>query len=162
MLIEQGVVKKVTGREARVATQRSSTCGSCASRGACHALGGSNEAEITAMNRADAKVGDVVELVLPEGALLWASVVAYLVPVILLLVGAVIGHMYHGDLSMGSDGASALGSVVGLGVGLAFTWVASRHARRTGYTMPVIERVVEKADRPEGLARGPEPEALGQ
>jgi sigma-E factor negative regulatory protein RseC len=158
MLTEEGVVKELKGERARVTTQRGAACADCGTRHACKALGGSDEAEITALNRAEARVGDVVELVLPEKALLWASVMVYLLPIVCLLIGAVLGNAYHREMGLSADGASAIGALCGLAVGLSGTWLASRRAARTGSTMPVIERVVEQGsslDRPDRTPRQP-------
>ena len=156
MLSEEGVVKELKGERARVTTQRGAACADCGTRHACKALGGSDEAEITALNRAEAKVGDVVELVLPEKALLWASVMVYLLPVVGLLIGAILGNAYHRELGLGADGAAALGALCGLAVGLSGTWLASRRAARTGSTMPVIERVVARGSGVPGRESSPD------
>ena len=103
---------------------------------------GDPQAVVHALNDADASPGDIVEISLPEGAFLWASVATYLMPVLLLVAGAVVGHSTRATLGLSSDAASGLGALVGMVVGVFGTWLASRHAARTGLTVPHVTKVL--------------------
>lgn len=64
-------------------------------------------------NSIGATVGDRVLLVVPEGAVLRAALLAYMLPVVMVIVGAAIGTAIQE-----TGPAAPLGAVVGLGVGL--------------------------------------------
>jgi len=80
MLKEKGIVQEILGDRVRVAVTRSSMCDHCAESGACHASSSKGASEVQAVNDAEAGVGDLVELTLPESSLLFASAIVYLLP----------------------------------------------------------------------------------
>ena len=67
--------------------QRSDACGHC---NACFTFG-STEADIEIDNICNAAVGDIVSIELHGGSMLKASVIAYGIPLIGLILGAVLG-----------------------------------------------------------------------
>lgn len=145
MLKEKGIVLQMLGDRVRVAVRRSGACRGCSEMThgcACSLMGNDPEAVVTAFNEAGAKIGDMVELSLPEGALLWASVAAYLLPVILLTAGSVGGHLLSDRLSISADVAAIMGAAAGLAFGVSATWMVSRYAARTGRTTPRITGVL--------------------
>ena len=64
-------------------------------------------------NPIGAKVGDRVSLTIADGTLWRASVISYVLPVVLAIGGAVIGQ------SIAGDAWAMLGSLIGIGAGLA-------------------------------------------
>lgn len=128
MITESGKVIAIDGDRVWVQTIRNSACQSCAARHGCgqRALAsatGGRANQIRVSNRLNAQVGDEVMLAIDEAALLRASLLVYAVPLLLLVVGAVVGHQVSG----GQDVAAMFGAVAGLGVGL----VLARRAQRT-------------------------------
>jgi sigma-E factor negative regulatory protein RseC len=145
MLTESGVVKEVKGDRARVVIRRSTACQSCPSKSstcACGALAGPGQFVVTARNEAQAKAGDAVELSLPAGAVVWASLSVYLLPVVLVVAGAAAAHAFRSTLNLSSDGAAGLGAAIGLAAGVILVWLIGRHARRKGSATPTITRVL--------------------
>lgn len=147
MLNEHGVVLETHGNRVKVATTRSSACHGCSSKShacACGAMIGDGRAVANALNDAGAEIGDVVELSLPESVLLWASLIAYLLPIVLLTAGAITGHSFHENMGISSDAGGGLGAFAGFLTGMGFAWAASRRARRDGDKMPRVTRILKK------------------
>jgi sigma-E factor negative regulatory protein RseC len=123
MLYETGVVVRTTADAVWVKTLRKSTCGGCQARHGCgqgllqRALA-SSTADIRArLARTDTPVGlqpgDEVEIGITEGAVVTASLLAYGLPIFMLIAGCAIGAWYTL-----SDPAQLFLGGLGLGVGL--------------------------------------------
>jgi len=93
---ETGLVISVQGDLAEVEGQARSSCGSCAVKGTCgtsllaHYFG-RKQLLLRAHNSIGARPGERVVIGLSEGSLLEASVLAYLVPLLAMIGGAVAG-----------------------------------------------------------------------
>jgi len=89
---EQGIVTHIgpADNTAWVKTVRSSTCEGCASKDSCEAAG--NDMKVKAINLAGAKVGDPIVLYLQTGAMLRATFLLYVFPIICMIIGAVAGQ----------------------------------------------------------------------
>ncbi len=95
----EGVVQSVSGNQAVVRISKSSACGhDCASCGAC-----SNPTyDVTVLNPISAGVGDRVVIESDTSRILGLSLVLYMLPVFMLIAGAVICREYSlGYLSIG-------------------------------------------------------------
>ena len=92
MATEQGIVTHIgpADNTAWVKTVRSSTCEGCASKDSCEAAG--NDMKVKAINLAGAKVGDRIVLNFQTGALLRATFLLYVFPIICMIIGAVAGQ----------------------------------------------------------------------
>lgn len=121
MLIEQGRVVTIETDAVWVETIRRSTCGSCAARSGCgHGVlaratasrGLVRAQESTALRASSLAIDDVVDIALPEEAVLRGSLLVYGLPLILGLAVALLGSTL-GEI------ASVLGFAVGLAVGFA-------------------------------------------
>jgi sigma-E factor negative regulatory protein RseC len=98
---EIGVVVSVRGETAEVQGQRRGACGGCAVNGACGTsliarYLGRKRLLLRAHNAIGAAPGDRVVFGLPEGALLEASFAAYLVPLLAMIGGGVVGEYIAG------------------------------------------------------------------
>ena len=146
MLETEAVVVRVGGGEAYVETFRASSCGSCSSKQSCgtstlaQILGGKAKA-FKVVNSIDAMVGERVVVGLEESALLRSSLLAYLLPLGLLVAGAVVGGWAAAGAAA-RDAYSALGAGLGLVVGYAALKGATAMAREKSSYQPVILRRV--------------------
>lgn len=111
MATEQGVVIRTESKTAWVKTARSSGCDGCSARGSCHASSSSSEMEVKALNEIGAKTGDRIVLSIATGSMLKVTFLLYLFPILLLILGAVVGQglASHFDLN-----PSALAAILGL------------------------------------------------
>lgn len=108
-----GVVISVDGDMALIqVTPVASSCGKCGDKGGC----GKSQAapsRYTVRNRIGARPGDAVIVAVPEGAVLKAAMLAYLLPLLFVFVGAAIGSAWD------SEGiATVAGAAIGLAGGL--------------------------------------------
>lgn len=124
------LVVEVSGNEVWVEVPgRAPACGSCKSADACQdgLLGlsaGSRRYRLN--NLIGAGVGDRVQLTVADGTLWRASLASYVMPVLLAIAGAVIGQ------SLAGDAWAVIGTLTGLGCGLALLRRNEIRARRDG------------------------------
>jgi sigma-E factor negative regulatory protein RseC len=89
MISEQGIIEEVSARKAIVRVRKSSACKHCSSKDSCSISDRDMLVEVD--NDLQAKVGDHVEISVPEGTLLKISALVYLFPIIALIIGAFLG-----------------------------------------------------------------------
>lgn len=140
---EVGVVKDVIGPKAIVTVQRQSGCDSCPGGSVCKLSG--NEAEIEAVNEANAKAGDTVRIAFRPYTYLKGTVFVYGIPSIMLIIGAIVGKEYLSRFlpTMDPDIVSAIGGF-GLFV-MSFLFIKGWLKRYEGKKeyMPVVIEVVK-------------------
>lgn len=140
MIVETGKVVALKGDRVWVQTIRASACQSCAARSGCGqkvlaAATGGRANQILVANTVSARVGDEVTIGIDEQALLGASLIVYAIPLLLMLIATVLGHL----LSGGQDSGAMLAA--GGGLGLGFLVVRKlQGAGKTGYE-PRLVRV---------------------
>jgi sigma-E factor negative regulatory protein RseC len=105
-------IRRIDGETAWVVSEAPSSCGACAGKGCGSSIFArfwhADAAEFPVTNAIGAKEGEAVVIGLPDGALLHAALSAYGVALLLLVVGAWLGHVFFGE-----PGAIA-GGLVGL------------------------------------------------
>lgn len=109
---EVGVVIGLRDDKAIVAVQKQSACDSCAAGGSCKA-GEAGGAELVAINRAEARVGDQVKIEFTAYTYLKGSMIFYGIPAIALILGAVLGKDYLSRYVTGID-ADSLSGIAGM------------------------------------------------
>lgn len=130
MITETGRVIAASGDCVWVQTIRQSACNSCSARQGCGqrvlagATGGRAN-QVLVQNHLGAEVGDEVTLAIAESALLGASVLAYAIPLLLFVLGAIAGAL----IMPGMDAGAFVGSLLGLGAGFV---VSRRFQQRHG------------------------------
>jgi sigma-E factor negative regulatory protein RseC len=144
MMAEEGMVKRTMGDKAWVVTKRSDMCEGCASRGACHILGGGKEMEVEAINIAQARAGDQVLLTLENQSLVKLSFLVYMFPILALIVGAALGEKAAPAFALNPELASfGLG---GLLFALAFFLVRIKDKKlgQTGESIPKVAKIIKE------------------
>ena len=101
MIKEQGKIEEIRKQTALVRIQKRSACAHCESKGSCSIS--KRDMLIEVPNDLQAGVGDQVEVSVPEGTLLKLSALIYLLPVLLLLIGAFLGTLLGDALQMNSS-----------------------------------------------------------
>jgi len=93
----EGIVTKVDSSTAWVKCSKSAACESCKAKDFCNTVGGSDDTvEIEAINAVGAKVDDRVTISFETSSLLKVSFLIYMVPVLFLILGVVIGDKIAG------------------------------------------------------------------
>ncbi len=124
MLEMRAIVLRLKGREAEISPLGGGGCGNCNSEGGCGSgkltkmFCSSQPRSFIVLNQADAKVGDEVNITLPEGSLLYSSLRMYLLPLLLMIGAGFFGVSFATDAAT-RDGYALIGSVVGLMLGFA-------------------------------------------
>lgn len=142
MNTEEGTVTRVEDKIAWVMVARSEMCDCCGSRGICHTLGGGKNMEAEALNTVEARVGDRVQIAIKPGVLWKISMLFYMIPVIALVIGALIGMEIGTSLKTDPEVVSAF-----LGISFAalsyivIRKIANRIKGKKDY-MPEVVRVV--------------------
>ena len=94
LITKTGVVKAVQGHMAVVLTRLEPECESCKAKDACTSLGGGGaNAEIKVRNTIGAEAGDLVTIAMKGSSLLKASFFVYMLPILALIGGIVLGHL---------------------------------------------------------------------
>jgi len=139
MIEESGEVTAVNPPYAMVVTQRSGNCNSCSTKGcgtrSLNELFAARSQEMRVLNPIDARVGDQVVLGIEEGALLSGSLAVYILPLLTMIAGGVVGEILAPALSFpyASEYLSLPAAFMGLAGG--FLW-----ARRLGRRMSTNHR----------------------
>jgi len=144
---ESGVVVELLDDGVLVETQRRGGCASCSAKGGC-GVGLMQQAltryrhRVTAQCSLPVRVGDQVELSLPQTALVQASLWMYFVPLLGLLIGAIAGQQLSAWLVLPADALALLGGA--LGFVAAIRLVSARQGRqwRSGRYAPQVTRVM--------------------
>mgnify|MGYP001819143353 FL=1 len=124
MATEEGIVIHTHAALARVKTTKSSSCKACTARGSCHGMETGKVMEVDAINGAGAREGDRILLHFETASLMKACFLLYLLPVVFMLMGAVLGHWLALKASMN---VSLLSAVFGfLSLFLSFVMIRSK------------------------------------
>lgn len=130
MIEESAHVVESEGEYAWVESERRSSCGSCSAKGcgtgALSKILGRRTQRMKVLNPVGAKPGDEVVLGIREQALIKGSLAVYIVPLLAMMAGALLGHALAPQWGADTEGMSALLGLGGLVVG--FLWL-SRYNR---------------------------------
>ncbi len=127
MITENGIVTQANANMAWIKTTRTAACESCSSKDSCGTNHhGSQEMTVTVKNTLGVEKGDPVVIGIQSKPMLYLSFLLYVFPIILLLIGAVIGDSIGPSFDM-DESASAM--IVGfLFFGAAFLVVRKKQA----------------------------------
>ncbi len=149
MAIEEGIVIKVGGQNTQTAwvkTVQSSACKACSARHSCNPDSGGKAREVEAVNVVNAKVGDLIQISIDTGALLKATFLLYVFPILCMFIGAIAGHI--AGLSLGMANPSPASAIIAVacffGAMLIVRLRAGRMALKLEYR-PKITRIIGRA-----------------
>ncbi|MCW8919331.1 MAG: SoxR reducing system RseC family protein [Gammaproteobacteria bacterium] len=149
MVEESGLVVATEGEMAWVETSRRSSCGSCEAKGcgtgALSQVLGRRRQRLRVKNPIAAATGDAVVLGLPEAALLQGAVVVYLVPLLALLAGGLLGEIVAPQLALTPEVGSILFALGALAC--SFLWLR-RFNRRAADDDRFNAVILRRADAP--------------
>ena len=141
-MIETGTVVAAQGGKLTVEFERPEACEHC---GQCDGHRHAHRVQVPGA----ARPGDRVALEMPEGRIAQASLLAYTLPLLLLLGGLLCAEPLRPSLApgMGQDVFAALCAAAGLAVGLAILALADRFLRgREGWQPRVVAVIPADTD----------------
>ena len=139
MATEEGIVIKVESRTAWVTTTKTSACEACAAKSSCTVLGGGKEMEVEAINDAGAQVGQKVVLYFETSPLLKATFMLYVLPILFLLAGAIIGDKSGPYFNMDASTCSVIVGLIFFGISIKLVKSkGNKLAKKDAYRPKVI------------------------
>lgn len=149
MLEESALVVATEGEEAWVETSRRSSCGSCEAKGcgtgALSQVLGRRSQRLRVQNPIAAMPGEAVVLGIAESALLKGSLAVYLVPLLALLAGGLLGEVMAPQLALPQEGTTILCALFALVC--SFLWLR-RFNRRAATDIRFNAVILRRADSP--------------
>jgi len=149
-LRERGVVVAVAGDAADVRVAAGVGCEGCASD--CCRVDKDGLIVEGALNEPGARVGDEVEVLIPEGADVRAGLVVYILPDAALLVGYLAGNLLGGAVGFNRDATGAVGAVLAVSAGLLLLRMRGRSVLRGARYRPHVHAIISP-----GLSPSPDP-----
>jgi len=138
------LIRTLPGSRADVVADKQGGCDSCSSAGSCHTAHASKKMTTTVINTIGAEPGDIVAIDVSTGRLLKGLAVIYLLPVLGLLVGAIIGTHAQDSVSLSETGSVLLFGGIGLALGFGLVFTISKLLAANEAFTPVISRVIRK------------------
>jgi sigma-E factor negative regulatory protein RseC len=140
MIEERALVVAVGKGEAWVETQRRSACGACSASVSCGTATlakvlGKRRSQVRVLATMPLRAGDEVMIGIEENALVKGSLAVYLVPLLLMVGGALAG-----EIITQTEGLTILFSMLGLLGGLAWLRTFTRSIRTDTRFQPVVLR----------------------
>jgi len=108
--------------------------------------------ELLARNPLQAQPGDRVEFDLEGHTELKLSLLVWIVPLLGLIAGAILGATFHSFLSLDRDAATLLGLAAGAAAAFAIVMRIDRRAAKDERLIPVILKVLPSTNGPNGSA----------
>jgi len=146
MVTEEGIITGTTQAMAWVKTVRSKSCESCESKDSCAEGGKSREILVQVENILSAKPGDRVVIGFGTAPMLQLSFVLYILPVIFLIAGAVIGQTWAPDMNMDESLASILAGLAGFAVSFVVVRLFNNHFANKKKFKPFLVRFARKTE----------------
>ena len=144
MATAEGIVIKVNSSTAWVKCTKSAACESCKAKDFCDTVGGSDDdVEVEAINAAQAKVDDRVTISFKTSSLLKVSFLVYMVPVLFLILGVVIGDKIAPIFNYGRSIFSVLVGLLFLLAAFFFVKTKGKELSKKEAYKPKISRILK-------------------
>jgi len=142
-LSEQGIVERTDARSAWVRVERSSACASCPSRSECKVeLGKGVVVEVE--NTAGCRTGDRVRLSMESGSFLKSTSLAYIFPVVALVVGALVGKEFVAVEGFSGDSVAVVTGFGSMALYFGILRLKDRKTSRNPRSSPRITAILER------------------
>ncbi len=145
MATEEGIVTKVSSSTAWVKCSKSAACESCSAKGFCDTVGGSDDdVEVEAINAVEAKVEDRVTISFETSSLLKVSFLVYMVPVLFLILGVVVGDKIAVIFNYNQSIFSVLTGFLFLCAAFSFVKAKGKELSKKDAYQPKIIRILNR------------------
>jgi sigma-E factor negative regulatory protein RseC len=122
---ETGLVKKIVNNKILVECEAVNMCNNCMENERCSISGDSKKRELWIDNAAGVAVGDRILFNIKESGLIYASVLLYVIPIVFLFLGMIIGYKLHSFLNIDAELSSIIFGFSGLIVSFLFIKIYS-------------------------------------
>ena len=142
MSTEEGTITKVSENTAWVKVRRSSMCDACNCHRTCSILGGGETMEAEALNTASAQVGDRVILKLPSTLLVKVSFIFYMIPVIFLISGVILGMKMARNYSLEPELGAMIMGILGCTLAFLIIRLFAKKAQKNKAYVPEVIKII--------------------
>jgi sigma-E factor negative regulatory protein RseC len=140
MIVETGRVTNIEDNKAIVEIEKGGSCASCSTRCACNY--GAKTVLVEAENPLNAGKDQLVQISIPEGSALQAAFVVYVIPLIALIAGILLGE-YVGECFGIAIMFEILGGIAGLALSLLVIRYYNKVFKRRNTEQPVVTKVIK-------------------
>lgn len=140
-----GTVQTINGKFATISSSRRGICEGCSEKSSCsfdNALGKSVPETVTAINPIQATPGDRVEFDLEGHKELKNSLIVWVIPLLTLVLGAVLGAQNHFAIDVSVDTGTLIGSAFGLLLGFSGVAGYERFLADREKNLPVLIKII--------------------
>lgn len=137
------VVKAEENGWAQVATERKGSCDGCGPGNSCHSCLSSAKIVTPVINKAGAKAGDLVTVSLDSDMILKNAAVLYLIPIVGLMGGALLGAGLSGDWGISETGAAIGFGGAGFCLGFLIAVLISKRMSADDRLTPTISQIIQ-------------------
>jgi sigma-E factor negative regulatory protein RseC len=138
--MEYGRVIEASGGTILVEVESCPSCEGCAAGSSCALAGSTTIRRIRMENTLDARVGDVAGFVISGRSVVAGSLLFYLLPVVMLIAGVLVGDAARGRTGLGRDLSSILGGLAGLIMSFPIIAAVSRVIKKKkGFSPRLVE-----------------------
>jgi sigma-E factor negative regulatory protein RseC len=142
MSTEEGTITKVSENTAWVKVRRSSMCNTCNHQRTCLVLGGGETMEAEALNTAGAQVGDRVLLKIPSTLLVKVSFIFYMIPVIFLISGVILGMKMARYYSLEPELGAMIMGILGCVLAFLIIRLFAKKAQKNKDYVPEVIKII--------------------
>ncbi len=142
MALECGTVVRVEEERVLVELSAQGMCASCSAREGCVSLSDGRKRQIFLQNTLNAAMGDMVEFRVEERAVILSSLLLYLMPVLFLVAGVILGYRYYGLIGMDQDLASGLAGIIFLVLAFLLIRLLNYFVSGGSSLQPRMERII--------------------
>lgn len=144
MLETRAIIIQLDGTEAVVEAQQAGGCGNCDKVNGCTSgklskLFCTQPRRFRVYNGIDARIGEEVQVIVADGVLLRSALTLYVLPLLSLLVGGLLGS-HWADTAANRDAYAAIGALIGLVAGFALARLLALRQHTSSNAQPVIAR----------------------
>jgi len=139
------VLNTFKDRKAEVATDRRDFCSGCKDTRNCRACLAGARRVVTVQNPVGARQGEVVSLCLEDSSLWSDALWLYIIPVLWLLAGTMIGSGLGGGWQIGETGGAILLGLSGFAVGFMMIAIVSNLFK---FAMKITPRIIGVIEHP--------------
>ena len=133
---QEGIVIAIENGMAKVKTSRHSDCENC---GSCP---GNTAMVLDALNPVGAKPGQRVLVVVEEVSMLKSAFVVYMLPLIAIFGGAIVGGILAEFLAVGPGWFQFAGAVLAFAGSVVYIRYFDRSAKKNTEMQPVVKRIL--------------------